>query len=128
MARNQFHKHGMKIVIIARWLPALRTAVCLTAGLSGVSTLHFLLVDATAACITVPTGVFLGYFAANQIDRVITAFVRAEHTALILTLLAMATALACWMFWRRKHRRTEHSTGQLSPDESPVENSAGTRD
>lgn len=127
MARTQFHKHGMKIVVIARWLPALRTAVCLTAGLTGVSTLHFLLVDATAACITVPTGVLLGYFAANQIDRLIATFVKAEHTALMLTLLAMAVGLVCWLIFLRRKRRParlvphQHSgNGQKSATEEPV--------
>lgn len=104
--RDQFHKHGMKIVIIARWLPALRTAVCLTAGLTGVSALHFLLVDATAACITVPTSIFLGYFAANQIDRLISVFVRAEHTVLLVVLLAVAVLLFYWLVWgRHKYRQ-----------------------
>jgi membrane protein DedA with SNARE-associated domain len=106
MARRQFHNHGLKIVIVARWLPALRSAVCLTAGLTGVNFWRFLLVDATAACITVPTSVMLGYYAAEHIDRLIAGVVKAEHMVLVGVLLAVAVAvLVRFIWWRRNNAR-----------------------
>jgi len=92
-ARRQFNRHGLKIVFVARWLPALRTAVCVTAGLMGISIWRFMLIDATAACITVPTSVGIGYLAASHIDRLIVGVIRAEHltaAALIGTILVVA--------------------------------------
>ncbi len=113
-AREQFHSHGLKIVVIARWLPALRSAVCLTAGLTGVSLLHFVLVDATAAAITVPVSVFIGYFAANHIDRLITGFTWAEHTVLLIVLLAMAMVVLWWLMSGR-HRRQRRQAELAKP-------------
>lgn len=131
MARTQFHKHGMKIVVVARWLPALRSAVCLTAGLTGVGTLHFLLVDAVAACITVPTSIFLGYLAANQIDHLIAGFQWAEHAVLLIVLLCVAAVLGYWFIWgRRRHRRRKLGKPVLSQDDSvsPGQGSCGAAD
>jgi len=93
-ARRQFNRHGVKIVVAARWLPALRSAVCITAGLMGISTLRFVLVDATAACITVPTSTVIGYLAAQHIDRLIAGVIRTENFALLGILLAVAGVVA----------------------------------
>jgi membrane protein DedA with SNARE-associated domain len=99
MARRLFHDHGLKIVIVARWLPALRSAVCLTAGLTGINFWRFMLVDAVAACITVPTSILLGYYAAAHIDRLITGFVQAEHMVLVGVVAALVIALVVRFVW-----------------------------
>lgn len=115
MARRQFHDHGLKIVIVARWLPALRSAVCLTAGLTGVKFWRFLLVDATAACITVPTSILLGYYAAEHIDRLMTGIAKAEHIVLICVSIAVALALLIRFVWWRRAGRPEKLVKPLPP-------------
>lgn len=124
LARRQFHNHGLKIVIVARWLPALRSAVCLTAGLTGVKFWRFLLVDATAACITVPTSILVGYYMAHRIDRVIAGFVKAEHIVLVGVLVAVAVAvLVRFVWWHRSNRQAKlvkplpPQDGQAASDE-----------
>ncbi len=123
LARRQFHDHGLKIVIVARWLPALRSAVCLTAGLTGVKFWRFMLVDATAACITVPTSIMLGYYAADHIDRLITGFIQAEHMVLLGVAVALVIALIVRFVWWHftsgdsKARSLPAQNGQMTNDE-----------
>lgn len=120
-ARRQFHKHGLKIVVVARWLPALRTAVCLTAGLTGVKPWRFILVDATAACITVPTSILVGYFAAQHIDAVIAGIVRAEHFVLMGVLAAVAAALFYRFVWWRRAQSPARFSKPLPPQDQEAE-------
>jgi membrane protein DedA with SNARE-associated domain len=123
MARRQFHDHGLKIVIVARWLPALRSAVCLTAGLTGVKFWRFMLVDATAACITVPTSILLGYYAADHIDRLMTGIIRAEHVVLVGVVAALVIALIVRFVWWHitpgdsKGRNLMEQNGQTANEE-----------
>jgi membrane protein DedA with SNARE-associated domain len=109
LARRQFHNHGLKIVIVARWLPALRSAVCLTAGLTGIKFWRFMLVDATAACITVPTSILLGYYAGTHIDRLISGFERAERIVLLTVLIAAVAGIVVRFVWWR------HTASPASP-------------
>ncbi len=101
VARRQFHNHGLKIVLVARWLPALRSAVCLTAGLTGVPFWRFMLVDAMAACITVSTSILLGYSAGAHIGRLISGFRRAEHIVLMTVIVAAVVGVLVRFIWWR---------------------------
>jgi membrane protein DedA with SNARE-associated domain len=119
LARRQFHNHGLKIVIVARWLPALRTAICLTAGLTGVKAWRFMLVDATAACITVPTSILLGYYAGSRIDRLISGFERAEHIVLLTIAVAIVVALIVRFVWWRRTASPAKLVKPLPPHDDP---------
>jgi membrane protein DedA with SNARE-associated domain len=119
LARRQFHNHGLKIVIVARWLPALRTAICLTAGLTGVKAWRFMLVDATAACITVTTSILLGYYAAAHIDRLISGFERAEHIVLLAIAVAIVVAIIIRFVWWRRTASPAKLVKPLPPHDDP---------
>ncbi len=123
IARRQFHNHGLKIVIVARWLPALRSAICLTAGLTGISFWRFMLVDATAACITVSTSVMLGYYAGAHIGRLISGFKRAEHIVLMILIVAAVVAVLVRFLWWRTTTSAGKLAKPLPPQDgqSPIE-------
>lgn len=126
IARRQFHNHGLKIVIVARWLPALRTAVCLTAGLTGVKFWRFLLVDATAACITVPTSILLGYYAGSRIDHLISGFERAEHIVLLTIAVAIIVGLLVHFVWWRRAASPTRLAKPLPPHDAPPSELGGS--
>ena len=100
----KFARHGSRLMFVARFLPGLRTAVFLTAGMSGrVPFLRFLLFDGLAALISVPSWVGLGYYGAENRDWLL-AWLRRGQDGVALAVVVLAAALA-WLGWRRAGRR-----------------------
>ena len=70
--QEKAHKHGDKILFVARFLPGLRAPIFIISGISHrVSLLKFVIMDGGAALISVPALVYLGYFFANDIGDVV---------------------------------------------------------
>jgi membrane-associated protein len=61
-AREFYVEHGRQAVIIARFVPIIRTCVPFVAGLGAMSYRVFLLFSVAGAVLWVPTLVFLGYY------------------------------------------------------------------
>lgn len=75
--------HGDKILFIARFLPGLRAPIFVISGISHrVSLIKFFVMDGSAALISVPFLVYLGYFFADDIDEVIDLVRRGEFLIL----------------------------------------------
>ena len=67
--QEKFDKYGNWVLFVARFLPGLRTAVFVTAGISRkVSYLRFILMDGLAALISVPVWIYLGEYGARNTD------------------------------------------------------------
>ena len=100
-----YRRHAAKTVFTARHVMGLRAAAFLTAGIARVPFWKFILVDAAAALLGVPTGFALAYFFTDQVDVILHDVRRVERW---LTLLALV-ALAAWigvLAWR-KNRAVE---------------------
>ncbi len=94
---GHFTQHGMKLLILARFLPPLRTGVFLIAGATRYSFLKFLIADLVYAVV----GVGLFFFCGTWILALIHRF---ESTALVVgALLVMAYGL--YMYYRLLRRR-----------------------
>jgi membrane protein DedA with SNARE-associated domain len=65
----KFHKHGIKLLVVARFLPPLRTGVFMIAGASKYSFLKFVLADAIYGVIGVGMFFFFGTFLVDLIRR-----------------------------------------------------------
>ena len=71
--QTQFEKYGRWVVFTARFMPGLRAAIFMSAGISKkVSYLRFFLMDGFAAIISVPFWVYLGYFFASNFDELLS--------------------------------------------------------
>ena len=78
--QEKAHKHGDKILFVARFLPGLRAPIFIVSGISHrVTLLKFILMDGIAALISVPALVYLGYFFAYDISDVIRCIKKFEH-------------------------------------------------
>lgn len=67
--QEKVQKYGHWILFIARFLPGLRAPIFMTAGISRkVPYWKFLLMDGTAALISVPVWVYAGYYFAHDLD------------------------------------------------------------
>lgn len=88
--QEKAHRYGNKILFIARFLPGLRAPIFLTAGISHrVPLWKFLIMDGSAALISVPIWVYLGYIFAYDIDRVLFWLRKSEVLIIILILAAV---------------------------------------
>ncbi len=100
----KFDRYGNRMLFIARFLPGLRTAVFLTAGMTHrVSYWRFLALDGLAALISVPWWVWVGYFGAERREWLLAAVHRSQGVLIAAAVLVLALVL--WLLWRGAQRR-----------------------
>ncbi|MGM9967880.1 MAG: DedA family protein [Rummeliibacillus sp.] len=64
-AQDFFNKHGGKTIVIARFMPVIRTFIPFIAGASKMRYKYFIMYNVTGALLWVLVGVFSGYFFGN---------------------------------------------------------------
>lgn len=94
-------RHGGRTVFLGRHLGGLRTIVFALAAIEGVPFVTFLLWDALAALITVPSVFGLGYLFSAHVAAVEAGMARTEHW---LMALGGLIALGGYVVWSKKHR------------------------
>ena len=100
--QEKARKHGDKILFIARFLPGLRAPIFIISGISHkVSLLKFVMMDGSAALISVPIWVYLGYFCAYDIDDVIK-YVRKGETFILTGIGLAVVAFLIIKFLKKK--------------------------
>ena len=100
---EKFEKYGNWVLFVARFLPGLRTAVFVTAGISRkVSYLRFILMDGLAALISVPVWIYLGEYGARNTDWLMKKMHSLQSG--IFAVLGIGAVIVGWIWWR-KHRR-----------------------
>ncbi|MEK6711680.1 MAG: DedA family protein [Nitrospinota bacterium] len=95
-----FTKHGKKAVFFGRFVAGLRAPIFLAAGIARLHPRTFILMDGTAALITVPALYFLAYYFGEQLD-VLRGFLGSTKKAAALLLGAV---LILWLAKRRVMR------------------------
>jgi membrane protein DedA with SNARE-associated domain len=105
-----YRRHGAKIVVLARHMMGLRPAAFLTAGIVRLPFWKFLLVDAAAACVSVPVVFAIAYFFTDQMQAIVDDVHRVERWLV----LAGLVALAAWLTVRawRKNREALGGGGE----------------
>lgn len=112
MAEAAFHKHGSKTVFITRLTPLIRAPIYFTAGAFKFPFHKFVISDASAALIGTPIVVFVGYFGANQIDKM----KEYSHGVQIAIICVVASVVIGMVLWHRKQaRRLEAEAQKLDP-------------
>lgn len=100
----KFERYGNRLMFVARFLPGMRTAVFLSAGMTHrVSFLRFLLFDGFAALISVPFWVWLGYYGAENREWLLAWIKRGQSSVAVLAGLIIVSV--CWLVWRRAWQR-----------------------
>lgn len=104
MVQEKFDEYGNRVLFTSRFLPGMRAAVFVTAGLTHrISAWRFFLIDGFAAIISVPVWVYLGYFGANNSDW-LTTWLRRGQTGLWV-LLGLALLILLFYLWRHYKKR-----------------------
>jgi membrane protein DedA with SNARE-associated domain len=115
-AQRQLDERGGELIVVARFIPGGRTAVTLTAGLTGFPWPRFAVFDAIAAVVWAGYAGLLGYIGGHAFEG------EAWKGLLLAVGIAFAvtggTELVRWA--RRKHAASRQSrTGQRTPTDQP---------
>ncbi len=101
-----FHKHGQKIVMIARFMPGVRAVTYFTAGSTKMKYLTFIFWDGVAALASAPLFVFLGFYFGGELERLIQALKNGQ-VVVIGSLVAVAAAYGLYRWNRNKAARRQ---------------------
>ncbi|MDP6058570.1 MAG: DedA family protein, partial [Pirellulaceae bacterium] len=96
-AEDFFYRHGGKTLFMMRFLAAVRAAIWFAAGGLKIPFWKFIAYDGTAALIFVPGYLLLGWFFAEQWERV-SRLTRMGQFALLMVLVAIVAAILIWRF------------------------------
>lgn len=108
LAERRVLRNSKFICFFARFLPGLRSAIFLTAGIMGVRPVVFFSLDGFAALISVPVWVVGGWWFANHLDEAMNFAKKMQMSLFALIGLAILGYLAV-RYWKRKRRRTLRS-------------------
>lgn len=102
--QEKIHKYGNWILFIARFLPGLRAPIFMTAGISRkVPYWKFLLMDGTAALISVPVWVYAGYYFAHDLDDLLEWVKHSE--SVVVGGIGVFLVIFIAMFYIKKYRK-----------------------
>jgi membrane protein DedA with SNARE-associated domain len=109
---DNFRRYGVQILLFARFLPAIRSPIFITAGLMRLSFARFLIADGIYAIPGVSLLFFLGFWFTDQF---LAAVQRAESYRPLVVVVILA-AVASYLFYHFLHQPV--ATGD--PKEFPV--------
>jgi membrane-associated protein len=98
---NFFERYGGKTIIIARFVPIVRTFAPFVAGIGQMTYTRFMSFNVVGALLWVLLLVPAGYFFAN------VPFVRKNFSLVILAIIFLSTLPAVFEFWRARRRSTD---------------------
>lgn len=99
-AESKFRNHGKVLIFAARFMPGARAVFFATAGIFRVRPLTFLLIDGTAALISVPAWIWIGYRFGKE------AHVHLQGPAAKVVIFGtLALIVLLWFLWERRQKR-----------------------
>lgn len=103
--QEKVHRYGNRVLFVARFLPGLRAPIYITAGISRkVSYWKFLLMDGSAAVISVPIWVYAGYYFAYDLDDLMLWVHKSQTLILIgVVVIVIGSILFAWL--RKRNRK-----------------------
>ncbi len=98
-------RHGFWAVVLARWIPWVRTLAPMLAGAAQLDARRFTLASALGAVAWVPTLVLLGYYGAGFLDRL--PWLLPTSVAVLTTLVLLGTVVGLLRYRRELRRPVE---------------------
>ncbi len=104
-----FHKHGDKIVCLARFMPGVRAVTFFTAGSVGMKYLRFAFFDGAAALVSAPVFIWLGFRFGGELEELLEN-VKKGQLRVILVLVAIALVYLGYFLWKRRRDKLAAAT------------------
>ena len=117
-AEEFFHRHGGKIIVIARFVEGLRQANGIIAGIAKMHWLRFLVFNMLGAALWVGTWVSIGYFAGKHITAIYNSVGRYSTYALIVIVATVAVWIGLRVRAARKRRAAASAGEKAEPQAS----------
>ena len=122
--RVGLERKSLVMIFIARHLFYLRTITFLTCGAVRMRVYRFILADATAALISVPLMLSLGYYAAKKYDTVIMWIHRFEKLSIVIAAIIVILLTIYYIRSRRANQDESEDDTSLNKESTP-EHSTG---
>jgi len=107
-AEGFFHRHGGKVVTVARFIEVLRQANGIVAGLAQMPWRRFLAFNALGAALWVGFWTTVGYFAGNHIEALYGQLRRYElYLGIAIAVLILGAVLHHTLWQRLRHRNAD---------------------
>ena len=117
--KNSLERRSLSMIFLARHLFYLRTVTFLICGAVRMSFRRFLFADATAALVSAPLMMWLGYAGAHHYDAVMAAIGEAKYWTLMIG--SVVILLLAYLYFRRKRlSRQEPLEPEIAPG-NPLE-------
>jgi membrane protein DedA with SNARE-associated domain len=116
-ATGFFTRHGGRIIVVARFIPGLRQANGIIAGMSGMHWKHFAAFNVVGATVWVIAWTTLGYLSGSHIEAIYTDATR-YSTYIAIALAVFGIAYVARDLRRKRQPRVSAPTGQ--PGQRPV--------
>ncbi|MCE9606917.1 MAG: DedA family protein [Planctomycetia bacterium] len=97
---EMFHKHGLKVLFVSRFLVGIRSPIYITAGILKVPFRRFVIADMFCAGVMISTFFSLAYFFSDSVLKYITD---AEKAVTITVVLAGIGVLIGYRYYRKRH-------------------------
>ena len=98
---DNFQKYGVTVLLFARFTPGIRAPIFLTAGITKMPIVNFLVADAIYAVPGVSLLFFLGYWFTDTIIELIEAESRYVKPILVLVVLSGIGLYVVYRIWRK---------------------------
>jgi membrane-associated protein len=115
---------GFWSIVIARWIPWIRTLAPMIAGAVHMDNRKFLLANAVGAVVWVPTLMMLGYYGAGFLDSI--PWLKTAAVVASIAFFVVGTGLGVWRY-RQEMRRPIDDTAEL-PEHRAATDATGTAD
>ena len=121
---NVFAKHGVRSLLVAKFIPGLNTAAPPLAGVVGMVFGRFLLFDSLGAMLWAGSISGVGFYFSDQLERVIAQAERLGIGFLVLIVGGFAGFIA-WKYVKRQHFLRELRLARITPEELQKKIAAG---
>ncbi len=103
LLEEKFNKRGILVLLVGRHFVGLRAQILLTAGVTQMSFIKFLTVDAVSASLTIAFMVGAGYLGGNSLQIIKKDITRVEHIAIFFAVMSLACYLL-FAFWKSRRK------------------------